>query len=277
MKEFFLAQQNSRLPIISIWYHRELISELVQRELSQRYRGSFLGAFWSLIIPLVMLLIYTFVFGVVFKARWQGLAQDLPPQQFALVLFAGLAAFNVFSEVVNRAPNLVVGVPNYVKKVIFPLEILPVVSLLVALVNSLIVVCLILVANLIIQHSISITLFLLPLAYLPLILICLAASWFLSSLGVYIRDVGQGIGVVVQVLFFISPVFYPIEAVPAGLRPILALNPLATVIQSFRQVLLWGQPLSWLEWGAWTAAGLLLALLGYTWFMKTKKGFADVL
>ena len=224
-----------------------------------------------------MLLIYTFVFGVVFKARWQGLGEDMPPQEFALVLFAGLAAFNVFSEVVNRSPNLVASHPNYVKKVIFPLEILPVVVLQVALVNSLIVVGLVLVGEILIRHSVSPTLYLLPLAYLPLVFLCLAMSWLLSSLGIYIRDIGQGIGVVVQVLFFLSPVFYPLEAVPVGLRPILALNPLSTIIECFRAVLLSGRPLPWSSWGIWTLICFLAAWLAYIWFTKTKRGFADVL
>lgn len=264
-------------PLPALWSKRELIGELARRELSQRYRGSFLGAFWSLIIPIVMLLIYTFVFGVVFKARWQGLSQDLPPQEFALILFCGLAAFNVFSEVVNRAPTLIASHPNYVKKVIFPLEILPVVTLLVALVNSLILAGLILVGALIIQHTLSPTLYLLPLAYLPLIFLCLACSWFLASLGVYIRDVGQLIGVAVQVLFFLSPIFYPIEAVPEKLRAILALNPLSTVIAGFRASLLLGEPLPWLPWAVWTVVSILAAWLAFVWFMKTKKGFADVI
>jgi lipopolysaccharide transport system permease protein len=224
-----------------------------------------------------MLLIYTFVFGVVFKARWQGLSQDLPPQEFALILFSGLAAFNVFSEVVNRAPTLIASHPNYVKKVIFPLEILPVVTLLVALVNSFIIVGLVLVGELIIQRSISATFYLLPLAYLPLIFVCLAFSWFLSSLGIYIRDIGQGIGVVVQVLFFLSPIFYPLEAVPERLRVILAVNPLSTIVEGFRAVLLLGNPLPWAAWGIWTAISFLAAWLALIWFMKTKKGFADVL
>jgi lipopolysaccharide transport system permease protein len=267
----------SKLPAGVIWSHRELIWDLTRRELSQRYRGSFLGALWSLVIPLVMLLIYTFVFGVVFKARWQDLNQDLPPQEFALILFSGLAAFNVFSEVVNQAPNLIVTHPNYVKKVIFPLEILPIVTLLVALVNSLIMVVLILVGTLIIRGTISGTIYLLPLAYLPLIFLSLALSWFLSSLGVYIRDIGQGISVFVQVLFFLSPIFYPLEAVPGRLRIILGASPLSTIVDGFRSVLLLGNPLPWAAWALWTLFTLLAAWLAFIWFAKTKKGFADVL
>ncbi len=266
-----------KLPVRFIWSHRELIWDLTRRELSQRYRGSFLGAIWSLVIPLVMLLIYTFVFGVVFKARWQGLDQNLPPQEFALILFSGLAAFNVFSEVVNQAPNLVVSHPNYVKKVIFPLEILPIVTLLVALVNSLIMVGLILLGTLIIQGTVSATLYMLPLAYLPLIFLCLALSWFLSSLGVYIRDIGQGISVFVQVLFFLSPIFYPLDAVPVQIRAIMAASPLSAIVESFRSILLLGQPLSWLSWALWTLGTFVAAWLAFIWFTKTKKGFADVL
>lgn len=278
MKEICLQLiKSAQTSPFSLLKYRELLWEMTRRELSQRYRGSFLGAVWSLIIPLLMLLIYTFVFGVVFKAKWAGVNPNLPPEQFALILFAGIAPFTVFSEVANRAPTLVITSPNYVKKVIFPLEVLPVVSLLVALINSLISLIMIIVANLVIMHTISSTLFLVPLAYLPLTFLSLMAGWLLSSLGVYIRDIGQGIGVVVQVLYFVSPVFYSIESVPARLQPILALNPLSTIIQGFRQVLLWGQPLPWSSWALWTVITLIGAFLAYVWFVKTKKGFADVL
>lgn len=259
-----------------LWWHRELIQQLVRREVGQRYRGSYLGVLWSFITPLLMLMIYTFVFSLIFKARWR-VDVETPPTEFALTLFAGLAAFNVFSEVVSRAPNLILAVPNYVKKVVFPLEILPVVALGTALVNSFISVGLLLAGSLLLLGYISPTVMLLPLAYVPLVLLTLGLGWLLASLGVYVRDIGQGIGVVVQMLFFISPVFYPASLVPAFLQGVFFLNPLTSILTSFRETLLWGQVPDRAAWAIWTALTAVLAVLGYAWFIKTKKGFADVM
>lgn len=261
----------------SLWQNRGLILELTRRELTQRYRGSFLGFLWPVIVPLVMLAVYTFVFGYVFQARWQIGERSSSPTQYALILFAGLTAFNIFSETVNRSTTLIVGMPNYVKKVVFPLEVYPLVVLTNALTLSLINLLLLVVGNLVLAGSFSKTIYLLPLAYLPLIFLCLGLGWFLSSLGVYIRDLAQAMPVITTLLFFLSPIVYQIEAVPERLRQVLYLNPLTTIIDGFRQVLLLGGPLPWLSWGIWTGLTFLLAMLGYSWFMGTKRGFSDVL
>ncbi len=260
-----------------LWRYRALIWSLTKRELSQRYRGSFLGALWTFIVPLFMLLIYTFVFGVVFKARWQVNGPETPTGEFALILFAGLTPFNLFSEVANRSPNLIVNVTTYVKKVVFPLEILPVVAVGAALINSFVNVLLLIIANLIIMHTFSWAIVFLPLAYVPLLLLSLGVGWFLSSLGVYVRDVATGIIIVVQILFFLTPIVYPISAVPSGLQPILSINPLTFIADSFRQSVLWGQPLHWAALAAWTLVLAVFAAAGCAWFLKTRKGFADVL
>jgi lipopolysaccharide transport system permease protein len=265
------------IPIIPLWERRELIWSLTKRELQQRYRGSYLGFLWSFITPLVMLVIYTFVFSGIFKARWSGLGEETSSTQFALILFGGMAPFNIFSEVANRSSGLVVSVPNYVKKVIFPLEILPVVCVLVAFINSLFSMLLVVLGNVLLGKTISSTLYLLPLAYLPMLLFCLGLSWFLASIGVYLRDVGQGIGIVVQVLLFLSPVFYSISAVPGAVKSLMLINPLSTIITGFRQVLLWSEPLPWTSWAIWTVIHLVLAIVGFIWFMWIKKGFADVI
>lgn len=261
----------------SFWKYRELIWELTKREIKKQYQGSYFGFVWTLIVPLMMLLIYTFVFSIVFQARWSGSAENTPPQDFALILFAGLTPFNVFSAVVNQSPGLIINVPNYVKKVIFPLEILPVVILGSALFTSVIYVGLILIGNLILYHAVPVSILLLPLAYLPLIFLTLGLSWFLSSLGVFIRDIGQAVVVVVQVLFFTTPIFYPITSVPEGFQAILKINPLTEIVNFFRHTLLLNHPVDWFAWGRLTLLTIIFALLGYVWFMKTKKGFADVL
>jgi lipopolysaccharide transport system permease protein len=270
-------RSNDFNPLRNLWQRRELIGQLVQRELSLRYRGSYLGLLWSFIVPLLMLLIYTFVFSAIFNARWGRGSGEVAVGEFALTLFAGLAPFNLFSEVMNRSPHLILTVPNYVKKVVFPLEALPVVAVGSALVHSLISVGIIVLGTRLFLGFFSATLFLLPLAYLPLLLLTLGLSWFLAALGVYIRDIGQGIGVVVQMLFFLSPILYSVDTVPEPYRFWLYLNPLTTVLSGFRRSLLWREPLPWGPWAAWTILAALLAWLGYVWFMKTKKGFADVL
>lgn len=260
----------------NLWRHRELIQQLVNRELGLRYRGSYLGMIWSILVPLSTLLVYTFVFSVVFQARWD-VARDITLGEYGLILLAGLAPYAVFSEVVNHAPGLVLNVPNYVRKVVFPLEILPVVSVVSALINSLISLGILLAVRLIFFRAMSSTVGLLPLAYLPLVLLCLGLSWFLASLGVYLRDLRQGISVVVQILFFMSPVLYPVTRVPEPLRVWMYFNPLTTILNGFRETLLWGEVWPWGQWALWTFLAAVVAWLGYAWFIKTKKGFADVM
>lgn len=267
---------NPFLLIRQLWQQRDLIRQMVRREVGQRYRGSYLGVLWSLITPLLMLSIYTFVFSIIFNARWRA-DVETPPGEFALTLFAGLTAYNVFAEVMNRAPGLILAVPNYVKKVVFPLEILPVVSVGTAVVNSFVGVGLVILGNLIFFGAFSRTVFLLPLVYLPLVLLCLGLGWFFASLGVFVRDIGPGIGILVQMLFFLSPVFFPPTAVPELLRGMFYANPLTVILTGFRQTLLWGQVPDWPALAAWTALTGAVALLGYGWFIRTKKGFADVM
>lgn len=260
----------------NLWAQRELIWQFTKREVQSRYKGSALGLVWSLVTPLLMLTIYTFVFSIIFKARWGNELSDSSQGGFALTLFTGLIAFGVFSECLTRAPGLIISNPNYVKKVVFPLEILPVSVLGSILINSWFSLLILLVAALIFQGFIPWTLLFLPLMYLPLVLLCLGLSWFLASLGVFVRDVGQLIGVAVQILFFMTPIFYPISALPANLQFILYLNPLTFIVNHFRRVILWGQMPDWGEWVIVTVATGVICLLGYIWFMKSKKTFADV-
>lgn len=262
--------------LYNIYLGRHLLRQFARREVESRYRGSFLGVVWSLIVPLFMLTIYTFVFSVIFKARWH--PQEQGSQfEYAVALFAGLIAFNVFAEMVNRSPGLVVSNPNYVKKVVFPLEILPVSVLVSALFHALIGVFALIVVKVVLMGNVSMTVILLPLAALPLVGLTLGVGWFLASLGVYVRDTPHAVGVATQILFFLTPIIYPIEAVPEGLRPILRLNPLSEIVESFRCVLVWNQAPDWSVWLRVMIASAVVVLLGYTWFMKTKAGFADVI
>lgn len=261
----------------SWWKHRELIWQLVKRELYQRYRGTYLGLLWAFISPLLMLLVYTFVFAVIFQARWREGSADAPMAEFGLTLFAGLIPFNVFSEVAGQAPRMILSVPNFAKKVVFPLEILPLVAVLAAILHSLFSVCILLIACFAFLGFFSSTLFFLPLAYAPLFFLCLSTGWILASLGVYIRDINQIVTVIIQILFFLSPVFYPITAIPPSMRWFFNINPLTTILNSFRETLLWQNLLPWSTWGFWTLSLAALAWASHIWFLKTKKGFLDVL
>ena len=259
----------------SLWRHRGLIRSLIQREVVGRYRVSAMGFLWSFFNPVLLLAVYTFVFSVVFKARW-GTASD-SKTEFALVLFAGLIVFNLFAECFNRAPTLILANVNYVKKVVFPLEILPCVALGAALFHSLISLGVWMVAYLLLFGAPHLTVLLLPLVALPLLLFIMGLTWVLASLGVYLRDVSQVVGIFTTVLMFLSPIFYPASALPEEYRGVLLLNPLSLVIEQTRSVLFFGNVPDVATWFACLLGAAFLAWLGFAWFQKTRKGFADVL
>lgn len=261
--------------LASIKKHRALIANLVRREIAGRYRGSFMGLLWSFFNPIMMLLVYTFVFSVVFKARWAGGSDS--KTEFALVLFAGLMLFNLFSECVTRAPSLIVGSVNYVKKVIFPLEVLPLVVMGAALFHFAISLLVWLAFYGIFYGAPPPTLALLPLVLLPFLLMTLGVSWFLASLGVYLRDVAQVVGVLVMVMMFMSPLFYPVEALPKDFQYWIRLSPLTFAVEQARNVMYWGHSIDWAGWSKQLGWSALVAWLGFAWFQKTRKGFADVL
>lgn len=259
----------------SLRQHRGLVATLIRREVMGRYRGSLLGLLWSFFNPVLMLAVYTFVFSIVFKARWAGGSDSRG--EFALVLFSGLMMFNFFAECVNRAPTLILTNVNYVKKVVFPLEVLPVVMLGSAgfhLAASLLVW---LAFYLILFGAPPATIVQLPLAIAPLVLLTLGISWLLAALGVYLRDVAQVVGVATSVLLFLSPIFYPITALPETLRPLVGLSPLSFAVEQSRDVMIWGRGLDWSAWAVQVAQAAVLAWLGYACFQRVRKGFADVL
>jgi lipopolysaccharide transport system permease protein len=262
----------------SIIRNRQLISQMAKREVVGRYKGSVMGLLWSFLNPILMLVVYTFFFSVIFKARW-GVVEGVEESktQFAVVLFVGIIVHGLFAEVLNRAPMLITSNVNYVKKVIFPLEILPVVSLCAALFHSLVSLMVLLTAFVTFNHYLHWTVILAPLVFLPLIIISLGFAWMLASLGVFLRDVGQTIGLFTTVLMFISPVFFPITAMPEEYRPIIMANPLTFIIEQAREVLIWGHTPDWLGIGIYTFVACVIAWLGFIWFQKTRKGFADVL
>ena len=261
----------------SIWCNRQLIVQMTKREVVGRYKGSAMGLAWSFFNPVFMLIVYTFVFSEIFKSRWGGAGGDDSKTQFAVVLFVGMIVLSLFSEVLNRAPSLIISNVNYVKKVVFPIEILPVISMGAALFHSVISLVVLIAAFVLFNGYLHWTVIFTPLVLLPLVIVALGISWMLASLGVYLRDVGQTVSILTTVLTFLSPVFYPVSAVPERFRPFIMANPLTFIIEQAREVVIWGHLPNWFGLGIYNIVAVGIAWAGYVWFQKTRKGFADVL
>ena len=258
----------------SLIKNKSLIYQMSKREVVGRYKGSAMGLLWSFFNPILMLVVYTFVFSMIFKARWPGVTNNL---EFAGILFAGLIVYSLFSECVSRAPSLILSNVNYVKKVVFPLDILPWIALASSLFHAFISTIVLLAFMVILSGGVHWTVLLFPIVVIPLLLLVMGISWLLASLGTYIRDIGQGIGIVVMAMMFLSPIFYPASAFPESYRIFFYLNPLTFIIEQSREVLLWGNMPNWVGLGIYFIVSLFVAWLGFAWFQKTRRGFADVL
>ena len=263
-------------PFLSLWRNRTLVWTMGKRDVAVRYRGSFGGLLWSILNPLLLLAVYTFAFGYM-MGNPESRKSLSAMAQFTFNLFTGLIVFNFFSECLNRAPGLILGNANYVKKVVFPLENFCWIAIGSALFNLLMSLAILLTALGFFAHGVFWTALLAPLILLPLVLMTAGLVWFLSSLGVYIRDVGQIIGIVTMVLMFLCPIFYPDSSLPLWVKRLFALNPLTFPVDSLRQVLLKGNFPGWAALSIYGIASLIVAYLGFVWFQKTRKGFADVL
>ncbi len=261
----------------SLWRNRQLIVQMTKREVTGRYKGSVMGLAWSFFNPVFMLIVYTFVFSEIFKARWGGVGGDDSKTQFAVLLFVGLIVLNLFSEVINRSPGLIISNVNYVKKVVFPIEILPVVAMGAALFHGLISMIVLLSAFMLFNGYLHWTALFFPLVLLPLVILTTGLTWMLASLGVFLRDVGQTIVIITTVMMFLAPVFYPLTAVPERFRPIIMLNPITFIIEQARAVVIFGHLPNWAGLGIYTLVATIVTWAGYAWFQKTRKGFADVL
>jgi lipopolysaccharide transport system permease protein len=259
-----------------LWRYRELVAAMVERDIVGRYQGSLMGLAWSFFNPVFMLLVYTFVFSVVFNARW-GQAPDESRTDFAIMLFVGIIVHGVFAECVNRAPGLILANASYVKKVVFPLEILPWVALGSALFHALASVVVLLLVQLVARHQLPWTAVLFPVVLLPLMFATMGFAWFLTALGVYVRDIGQMTVLFTTVLMFLSPVFYPASALPAQFQKWLWLNPLAPIIEDGRNTLILGKLPDPAGWTIALAMSLAIAWAGFAWFQKSRRGFADVI
>ena len=236
-----------------------------------------MGLAWSFFNPILMLAVYTIFFTVVFQARWGVGTEQSNHADFAIVLFVGLIVHGLFSECLNRAPWLIVQNVNYVKKVVFPLEILPLVISVSALFHAAISLIVLLAAQVLLNQSVSWTFIFFPLVIAPFVFVILGFAWFLAAFGVFVRDIAQATGMLTSVMLFMSPVFYSVSSLPERLQPWLMLNPLTFVIEQSRNVLLYSKVPDWRGLSVYFAVSVAIAWVGFWWFQKTRKGFADVL
>ncbi len=241
-----------------------------------RYRGSYLGILWSLLMPIFMLLVYTFVFSVILKAKW-GVSSSETSADFALLLFAGIIIHGFFAEIMTRAPNIMVHNSNYVTKVVFPLPLLPLVSLLSGLFHAFISLIILLVALYVYYGHLPITSILLPIIWLPMIVLLAGVSWFFAAIGVYVRDLAQVAGPLSMLLLFLSPVFYPISQVPEKWQAFMLFNPLTLMIEQSRDVLIAGKLPDFSLLAIYMLIASVFCYASYRLFQKLKKGFSDVL
>ena len=267
---------NPLTPWRTLWRHRVLIRQLARRDLIHRYRSSLLGLVWTFLVPLLHLAVFTFVFSVVLRARWSHGPGD-GTGQFAMALFCGLILYGVFSESVVIAPMMVVTRANFVRKMVFPLEVLPVVSLAQVLVKAGASLVILALGILLLSHRLPWTFVLVWVPFVPIVLYAVGVAWFLAALGVFIRDVAQVVPICVQLFFFLSGIVHPISSVPERFRPLMACNPVAVLVEATRGFALWGQLPDWSRLAVTFLGGLIVFQLGYLFFMKSRHAFADVL
>lgn len=262
--------------IVSVFgSNRSLAYELTQREILGRYRGASFGMVWSLISPFLMLLVYTLAFGFIMKGRWPGSTGSTT--DFALILFAGLATHGFFAECFTRAPQLIIGNANYVKRVVFPLDILVWSMTFSALFHLAMNMLVLLLLYLCVKGGIHATALLLPLVVLPLVILTIGVGWITAALGVYLRDIGQIAGVIATAMLFLSSAIIPLESVPDSYRILFEINPLTFIINQVREVVIWGRLPDWSGLGLYTLIACAVAIIGYRIFNKLRVGFADVL
>jgi len=259
----------------AITRHWSLTRELAKRDILGRYRGASFGLLWSLISPFLMLMVYTFAFGTVMGGRWPQIESG--DTKFAIVLFSGLIVHGFFAECFNKSVGLIVGNPNFVKRVIFPLEILPWPMIISALFHVLMNLMVFLVMRLVVDGQIAATTFLFPLVMVPLVVLVVGVSWFMAAACVYFRDLGQVTGVISMALLFLSSAMMPVASVPERYRWVFELNPLTFIIDQARNVLLWNRMPDWAGLGWYLLASIAVMYLGYAVFAWLRKGFADVL
>ena len=272
-----IAKNNSgiKASVYNLLSYRKIMWQLILREIRSRFQGSFLGIMWLVLQPLFLLFTYTLVFGIVFKARWNG--AEIDPLRYGLAIFIGMILHSVLSDCLLRSPTLITAKANFVKKVVFPLEILPPVQVVTAFIQGFVGFALFLLAVAVFGNGLNFMVLLTPIFILPLFLHSLGITWFLAALGVYVRDVGQVTTMLTTALLFLSPVFYPLSALPEPFATIVFFNPLTYSIESMRDIVFNGTLPGFTSTVIQFLFSLVVAFLGLTWFKVTQRGFADVL
>jgi homopolymeric O-antigen transport system permease protein len=268
------AQQNIWQPLRELPRRAELIFSLAKRDLLTRYKGSVLGLVWALVTPVVMIAIFTFIFAGIFGARF---GASNSHWDYALYLFCGLVPWTMFQETLQQAATTIVSHANLVKRVVFPLETLPVAQAFSALGNQLFATVGLLLAIIVIQHQLPITTLWLPLVLIPQLLLTIGAAWLIASLGVFLRDIVQGVSLVLMAWMYLTPIIYPESIVPERFRRFINLNPFTPLVRSYRRIFLEGLPPDWSGLGYFTLIALIVFIFGYWWFARTRKNFADVI
>ncbi len=257
-----------------LWRNRDIISQLTWRDVVSQYRGSFLDVWWSFIQPFFLLLVYTVVFAKILRVR-MGVVNETP-FDYALYMFCGMIPWMLLSEPLGRAPTLILSCPHFVKKVVFPLHLLPIIALLTSVIRSLFSLSVLFIV-LIFFKQLQWTIVYLPIIYIPVLLFAVGLTWLLSSLGVFIRDLNNLIGILLTAWMFLTPIFYPMQIVPKDLQVYIRLNPMSNTVEDFRRCILEGLPPDWKWFFILLAASFAVSVLGFWWFSKTRKGFADVI
>lgn len=255
--------------------NRYLFIQMVKRDIKLKYKGSVLGMLWSIIIPLFMLIIYTFVFSVIFQAKWD--TRQSSKFEFALLLYCGLCVFNMLSDIMNRSTTLIFSNVNYVKKTIFPLEILPMTITFSALFNWFINIIILIIANIIINQTLSFRLYQIFIVIVPFIFLCIGVSYILSSLSVYLKDLSNAISLLVMILMYMSPVFYSLNSVPKAYQIFCMFNPITYVIENLRNIIIYDKNISIYYLILSIMSSIVCYFVGKYVFKKTRVGFADVL
>lgn len=262
-------------PFSALLQHRSLSVELAKRDVLGRYRGASFGMLWSLLSPFLMLMVYTFAFGSLMKNRWPQIEHG--QANFSIILFVGLIVHGFFAECFNRAPGLVTGNPNFVKRVIFPLEILPWSTVASALFHAFMNFIVFLILHLIMGGALAWTILLAPVVFAPLVILTLGVCWFLAAFGVYLRDITQVTGVIATAMLFLSSAMIPTKAIPEQYRTLFELNPLTFIIDQMREVALWGNLPDWGGLLIYTLLSVVVFYAGFASFHLSRRGFADVL
>ena len=252
----------------------ELILSLARRDLVARYKGSVLGIVWAVITPVVMIAIFTFVFAGIFNARF---GPRGTPWDYALYLFCGLLPWTMFQETLQSSSTTIVTHANLVKRVVFPLETLPVAQALSALANQMFGLFALIVAAVIVQHQLHATVLWLPALLIPQLLFTLGAAWLVASLGVFWRDIAQGITLVLMAWMYLTPIIYPESIVPERYRPFIYANPFTSLVRSYRRIFLEGLAPDWGSLLYFTILAVILFVFGYWWFAKSRRNLADVI